>query len=58
MVGHKESLQAASNFLVSAFFVRLDELAAGEFGVQSPATSTNTKGSHTAPFCIGRNGWV
>jgi hypothetical protein len=29
--------------------VRLDELATGEFGVQSPATSTNREGGDSSP---------
>ena len=29
-----------------------------EAASSSPATSTNTKGSHLAPFCIGRKGWL
>jgi hypothetical protein len=39
-VGYEKSLQAASSIPISDLLVRLDELATGEFGVQSPATST------------------
>jgi hypothetical protein len=52
MVGYERSLQAASDFLVFAFYMRLDELAIGEFGVQSPATSTIKKtGAQLIPSC-------
>jgi hypothetical protein len=51
-VGCEKSLQAASDFLVFAFYVRLDELAIGEFGVQSPATSTKKKSRASGFFFL------
>jgi hypothetical protein len=51
MVDYEKSLQAARRFLVFTFRVRLDELAYGEFGVLSPATSTKPTG---APLNLSR----
>jgi hypothetical protein len=58
MVEFEKSLQAASDFLFFAFSVRLDELATGEFGVQSPATSTRRKGRTKSCLFFWSNGWV
>ena len=43
----EKSLQAAESYLIFILLVRLDELAAGEFGVQSPATSIT--------YCVENN---
>ena len=42
-VSGETRVQAASKYLVYTFLVRLDELACGEFGVQSPTTSMGSR---------------
>ena len=53
MVGREPTLQGARGLLFGTFLVHLAELAAGEVGVQSPTTGTNTKGTpYGVPFVL------
>ena len=47
LVGGETCVQAARNSPIAILSERLDELAVGEFGVQSPAASTKRKKEQT-----------